>query len=471
MTIDLPVEPGRTDDGRPEAAPLPTFQEILDQEKVEVPAHLRTTAWVDLGSEDIPIERYTSKAFYDLEMERLWPKVWQMACREEDLLDVGDTVVYDVGRYSTLLVRTSEDEIKAYPNACLHRGTQLREKDGRVSELRCPFHGICWNLNGSLKEIPCAWDFPHVDQAQFGLPEFKVATFEGSVYINMDPEAPPLEDYLGDLTWHLGQVRPALSNRFKAVHVGRPLRANWKVAQEAFLEAYHVTYVHPQTLMFSGDGLSEYSIYPGQPHWNRLVTPLGVPSPYLGPDIGDQDVVDALQSQAFLRDNIGEEQPADEVPEGKTARDVLSESFRTLIGSLTGFDGSALTNSEVLDNLQYALFPNVQHYIGLAAGLVMRFRPWGNDPEVCLMEVMFLYPLPEGARIHGVAMQMLDFDEPWANAPALGAFASALEQDMLAIPRVQRGLQTMTKPGITLSRYQESKIRHFHQTLDQYLRP
>jgi nitrite reductase/ring-hydroxylating ferredoxin subunit len=453
---------------RPEGAPVPDVQAILDQETKPVPAFLRDNPWQDLGSDDIDIDRYLSREFHDREMAELWPKVWQMACREEDLLDIGDTLVYEVGRYSVLLVRTPADEIKAYPNACLHRGTQLRAKDGNVSELRCPFHGICWNLDGSLKDIPCAWDFPHVDQATFGLPEYQVASYAGNVFINMDPDAAPLEEYLGELRGHLDNVRPALTNRFKAVHVGRPLRANWKVAQEAFLEAYHVTMVHPQTLLFSGDGFSEYSIYPGEPHWNRLITPLGVPSPYVGPDVEDQDVVDALQSQAFLRDNIGEEDTTT-VPEGMSARQVLAQSFRDLIGSFTGFDSSELTDAEVMDNIQYAIFPNVQQYTGLAAGLIMRFRPWGDDPGMSLMEVMFLYPLPEGARIHGVPMQMLGADEPWANAPTLGAFASALEQDMVAIPLVQRGLEAMTKPGVTLARYQESRIRHFHQTLDTYL--
>jgi hypothetical protein len=178
--------------------------------------------------------------------------------------------------------------------------------------------------------------------------------------------------------------------------------------------------------------------------------------------------VDALQGQAFLRDNIGDEERAD-VPEGMSARQVLAQSFRDLIGSFTTYDSSALTDSEVMDNLQYAIFPNTQQYVGLAAGLIMRFRPWGNDPGLSLMEVMFLFPLPAGVKIHGVPMQMLAEDEPWANAPGLGAFASALEQDMVAIPLVQRGLEAMTKPGVTLARYQESRIRHFHQTLDSYL--
>ena len=94
----LTDEGKRTDPGRPDQAPRPGVQEILDTERREVPEYLRVNPWEDLGSEDLAVTRYTSRAFYDLEMEKLWPKVWLMACREEDVLDVGDTLVFDIGR-------------------------------------------------------------------------------------------------------------------------------------------------------------------------------------------------------------------------------------------------------------------------------------------------------------------------------------------------------------------------------------
>ena len=97
---------------------------------------------------------YTSRAFHELEKEKLWSKVWQFACREEEIPDVGDTAVYDICDWSILVVRSAPDTIKAYYNACLHRGRQLREFSGWTNELRCPFHGFCWNLDGSLATCP-----------------------------------------------------------------------------------------------------------------------------------------------------------------------------------------------------------------------------------------------------------------------------------------------------------------------------
>ena len=97
---------------------------------------------------------------------------------------------------------SAPDTIKAYYNACLHRGRQLREFPGWTTELRCPFHGYCWNLDGSLKEVPAGWDFPHVYERvdEFFLPEVKVGTWGGFVFVNMDPNCEPLESFVGDLT-------------------------------------------------------------------------------------------------------------------------------------------------------------------------------------------------------------------------------------------------------------------------------
>ena len=71
-------------------------------------------------------------------------------------------------------MRSNENEIQAYPNACLHRGRKLKDYDGRCSEIRCPFHGFAWELDGDLKDVPAKWDFPHVEAEQFRLPQVKV---------------------------------------------------------------------------------------------------------------------------------------------------------------------------------------------------------------------------------------------------------------------------------------------------------
>src|SRR5437879_6391003 len=98
-------------------------------------------------------ERYYDKSFFELENEKFWPHVWQVACRLEEIPGVGDYVNYEVAGYSVLIVRTGKgkDDIKAYQNACRHRATQLAVGCGtfRGGQIVCPFHGWRWNIDGT----------------------------------------------------------------------------------------------------------------------------------------------------------------------------------------------------------------------------------------------------------------------------------------------------------------------------------
>ncbi len=102
-----------------------SVQDIINRDGDRPAGSLVTPAGGFIGDADIPFERYTSRQFYDLEMQRMWSRVWQWACREEHIPEVGDYYVYDIGRYSLIVVRT-QDGIRAYHNSCLHRGTRLK---------------------------------------------------------------------------------------------------------------------------------------------------------------------------------------------------------------------------------------------------------------------------------------------------------------------------------------------------------
>ena len=159
-----------------------SYQALLDADTHPVPDVLRLESPRYLGNADIPIERYISHEWHRKEVERLWKRVWQFACREEHIPTVGDFIVYDIADLSFVVVRTAEG-IKAYPNACLHRGRRLKDHDGHCAELRCPFHSFTWSLEGQLVHVPAKWDFPHVDERadEFQLPECKVGTWAGFV--------------------------------------------------------------------------------------------------------------------------------------------------------------------------------------------------------------------------------------------------------------------------------------------------
>lgn len=442
-----------------EIAPGERFvQDLLDQEARAVPVSLRATSRGHLDHVDIAPSRYFDPAFHWLEADRMWNRTWQMACREEQIAEVGDSVVYEIADASLIVVRTAPDEIRAFHNSCLHRGTQLRTTSGHVKAFRCPFHGFTWNIDGTLRDVPCEWDFPQVDRETFCLPEAQLDTWGGFVFVNLDAQAPPLHDYLEDLPWHF-QDWP-LEDRYLAAHVVRMMPCNWKVALEAFIEAYHTMATHPQLLPTAADTLTEYDVY--GPHVSRMITAVGVGSEHLDEQPDDAEIV---------RSMLGGNGNGDvAVPAGSTARRVLADRVRAALQRRTGRDHSQLTDAEALDGIEYFLFPNFMPWAGLLTSFAYRFRPQGHDPDSCVIDIMLLHPVPEGeTRPRAARTRYLGPDESWADVPELGAFGRVFNQDGSTFGRIQRGLRASVRPTITLGRYQESRIRHFHTTLETYL--
>jgi phenylpropionate dioxygenase-like ring-hydroxylating dioxygenase large terminal subunit len=435
-----------------------SYQELLDTDTHPVPEILRETARRDLGARDVPVERYVARAFHDLEVERLWKRVWQMACREEELPEVGDHVVYEIASLSILVVRSAPDTIRAYHNACLHRGRLLKESGGSCSEIRCPFHGFTWSLDGKLVSLPSAWDFPHVDPEKFALPELRVGTWGGFVFVNMDPACEPLSEYLAGLDRQF--ARWPLERRYKQAHVAKRMRANWKTVQEAFMEAFHVVATHPQLLPGIGDTNSQYDVYE---NFSRAITPNGTPSPEL----------DRVPTEQQIFDSVTGRRPSDgpllEIPPGTTARQILASGMREMLRSVCGSEYvDSLCDAELVDSFYYTVFPNF-HPWGAFNRIVYRFRPDGDDPDNSIMEVFFLAPYGEGEKPPPAPIHWLGPDDDWTQAPELGALAQIFNQDSFNLAKVQRGLHALQKPGLTLASYQETKIRHFHLLLEKWL--
>ena len=335
-----------------------------------------------------------------------------MACREEDLPGVGDRVVYDIGDDSLVVVRSEPERIRAFHNACLHRGTRLCDADGRSAALRCPYHGFTWRLDGTLAHVPAPWDFPQLREAAFRLPEARVDVWGGFVFVNLDAGAAPLAAYLEDLPRHF--ERWPLERRAKIAHVGKRIACNWKVAVEAFIEVFHISAVHPESMSSSATELAVRHL-PGQKHWSRMLNCSGVPSPLVRARTSEQDALDAA-----IR--FGMCEPGTKVPPGSSARAVLAESMRAGFAKSLGIDASTSSDSEVLDVIECFLFPNLTIFGGLSP-LCYRVRPDGHDPNACLFEVMLLVPLPDGAeRPPAAKPRWLRPEEPFSSVPELSYF-------------------------------------------------
>jgi len=153
-----------------------------------------------LGTAPLDARRYYSPEFFDLEMKKMWPRVWQYAAWSYDIPNVGDVAVYRGPGRSVLVVRQRDNSIKAFANSCLHRGRELcTEEVQHRDELKCPYHGFTWAIDGSLKWVPCQWDFPQVKPETHKLAEVRSEQWNGFVFINFDNTAPSLRDYMGKM--------------------------------------------------------------------------------------------------------------------------------------------------------------------------------------------------------------------------------------------------------------------------------
>lgn len=459
------------DDARlPQAAgdarcPGLSLDDLLNADTKPVPDFLREQSHEYLGSEPLSAERYTSPEFFREEARRMWPRVWQFAAREEELPEPGDVVVYKILDKSFLIVRQEDGGVKAFYNVCLHRGRLLRTESGWSKELKCPFHGFTWRNDGSLKEIPCRWDFSHLSDEKMALPEVRVARWGGYIMINEDPDAPAFEEWAHPLTEHFARWRH--EECVTGAWIAKVIPANWKAVSEAFMEAWHSVVTHPHILPFTGDANSRYDIYGD--HMNRAITPFAVPSPHLYADnLSEQRIVDE-----FLKSNgrAGGTDLQVTVPEGKTARETMAATNRERFTKEFGYDHSHATDSELLDAFTYNVFPNFAPWGGFMPNIVYRWRPW-PDQDRTLMEVRLLFRVPPGQpKPKSVPMRLLSDDQPWmAGADQLGAaLAGVFDQDMANLPYVQDGLKSSGNNRVELGNYQEIRIRHFHRTLDKYL--
>lgn len=440
-----------------------SYQELLDTEEVDVPDSLRANSLEYMGSVNLSVDRYISREFHELEKEKVWPKVWQMVCREEDIPNVGDHIVYDITDYSFIIVRSAENEIKSFYNSCLHRGRTLCDKDGAAEYFRCPYHAFTWGLDGTPKFIPSRWDFGHFTEGNANLDQTKVDTWGGFVFINMDDSSMSLAEYLGILPEHF--KRWPVENYYKGAHVKRIVRSNWKVAQEAFQESFHVIATHPQIMTFTADENSQYDSFGD--HINRTITASAVMSPHIKNHLDETEIAAELLTLGRRNKDATD---LVTLPEGMTARKFIADMTRKNVAMITGQDQSQYTDSECIDSILYNVFPNFAPWAGLNRNVVYRFRPNGDDHTSCIMEAMLLMRYDEsGPRPPACEINELEEREPFVSAEELGGLGAVFDQDMANIPFIIKGMKAGKRREVVLGNYQESRIRHIHQTLDKYI--
>lgn len=416
-------------------------------------------------------EAYISDDYARAEAERLWPKVWQVACRVEEIEQPGDFVTYDIVDESIIVLRGQDGAIRAFHNQCRHRARRLTEGCGNKKRLVCPFHAWSWNLEGENVGVTRgeAWGDALASEDIALLP-VRAETWGGWVFINMDADAEPLIDFLGEVAENLAPFR------FEDMHYRwrqyLHFPCNWKVAIEAFNEGYHVPGTHPQLTRFSP-----------KPTWSDAWGIHGAFGSAAregsgGGSAGASGAADMRTALAATLNQLWEEVNAtttqtmvdvanrlvDELPEGTPAQEVQMHLMKRSIEE----DAKRGVMWPQIDPAHFAkvgtvchIFPNTVIIHGPVFALCYRALPDGLDPDKCIFEVYTLEKFPEGQQPRPENLHKPEMtEEHWRKV---------LCQDFSNMKAVQQGLKSRTFGGIHPSPVEERTIVNFHRVLAEYV--
>ncbi len=194
----------------------------------------------------LPATFYNDPQGLARERDVVFRRTWQLVGREADLADTGDFLAEDIGGAPIVVVRTADGALRGHHNLCRHRaGPLVLESRGNCGrELVCRYHGWRYELDGRLRAAVDFGAAQGFDPRRFGLHAVRVDTWRGLVFVNLDPDAPSLEETLVPVERVWREHGVALPPSF-AVGKSYELGCDWKVYVENFLEGYHLPTVHP----------------------------------------------------------------------------------------------------------------------------------------------------------------------------------------------------------------------------------
>lgn len=418
----------------------------------------------------IPTDRYISPEIQAAERDSVWLKVWQVVGRADDLPRAGDWKLYRLFDQSFIVVRGKDDVIRGFVNACRHRGNALctQPRGNSKRGFLCQYHLWSYGLDGQLKGVLREALAGPIDKATHGLLPVSVDTFGGFIFLNPDPQAAPLREFIGDeITGMLAPYR--LDEMTTVMDVKEPLDCNWKVVLDAFEEGYHIDGIHPQLL-------SVINIDPATSRYMFFENHCVSMAPFDVPGASPQNQVDGIMNlpETFpstvavlprFQELVAEYRNSDgtlEFPADVTARTLLQRATRDTLTGM-GLDVSGLTDAQMSDNHGWMLFPNF--FMTIRAGeahVIMAVPHPDGDPNQCIWHVSSYMWLPDEHK-SAFAAEPIEVDEPGSHK-----YFEALQQDYEQMPRQQIGLRNRNLEYLALVK-EEVVIAHFHSVLDRHL--
>ncbi|GFE79872.1 hypothetical protein GCM10011487_18720 [Steroidobacter agaridevorans] len=437
----------------------------------------------------ISVGRYIDPGFLRLEFDKLWTRTWQAAARLDEIPEAGDFTVYNIGDQSVLLVRADESTVKAYHNVCPHRGTALGEGCGKFenSQIMCPFHGWRWNLHGENQFVLERQEFRggQLQNSDVALKQVKVAVWAGFVFINFDRNAQPFEEFIAPVRDIVEGL--AIEDMHHYWWKSIPVPANWKVAQEAFFEAFHVPMTHPQLEKGGAEvvrGLRDeaefthryvaYETY-AQGHgrfYGGKKTPMAGhinKQQQQGDPLEDMAnrlmmLVDGMDAMVLKEDvEVLRSLRGKPIPEGSSLGGEYVKALYATAAAQQRPMPKPVPEILGMWGGEVFIFPNLMILPQAGNAMIYRVLPDPVDPDRCTFEIYSTRTYPAAARLERATVESVtDLHDP-------EQLRLIPRQDLGNIPRIQKGLHSRAMRQTWLAVEQEKLILNMHQELDRYL--
>ncbi|WP_374648803.1 SRPBCC family protein [Rhizorhabdus sp.] len=424
----------------------------------------------NLRGDPITGDRYTSRDFMEREWEHLWTRIWHVAGRTAELEEPGDYVVHDFRHESVICIRQDDGSIRAFYNACGHRGMRLTDASSSTEAFHCPYHGWKWGKDGLLEHAQDAHDFPQGNPCgKLRLRELRCDTWGGFVWYTMDDEAPALLDYLAPIP-ELYKNYP-METAVRVFWMKINLNTNWKFATDNFSESDHTRTAHPQVPPWIDQDVdtARHEMYPNG--HGRTVQPMrpslsdrlpeGVPHPFdyilrqwdIDPDAYPDYETKAMQGWLDL----------------KAAKKRLWRERGYV-------HYEHMDDEEITDSPHTVIFPNVTISFLPDNLIFFRTEPHPEDPGKCTFDLWCMaFPVEGQTEVESIMagpqplreaeMQVRDFDNGRGVPEIEGQI---VYQDMMLAEGMQRGMHSRGYRDAYLTG-QETRVRFFHEVLNDYL--
>ena len=356
---------------------------------------------------DIPAGRYVDPRFHQLELDHVWRKSWLLAAHIDEIPEPACFMLWENAGQPVVIVHAESGAVNAFYNTCSHRGAPVvTEQRGQSRRLTCKYHGWSYDHEGELRGMRDPQDFRDFDMSCRGLKAVRCERFGNLVFVNFDPKAPTLLEWLGPIAeeweeFQFGNCRLAARTIFD-------LDCNWKIAMEANTEVYHVRSIHPNTVApILDDRRNVNTLYPNG--HGRMIAP---------------------------------------TPQGKSNMDAVQISPDIAQIETAGEIARTCTQS-------YGLFPNWVSPLSQFAIPPILF--WPNGINKCRMETWTMAPQwKEGMK-----------PDMWTQNNGKELCQVLLEDTQFG-EKIQLSMESRGFEGVPLS-YQEARIYHWNQAADRMI--